>query len=284
MGSKFNVNLFCFVCIFFGGIISCGAITKAQIIEENVVVPQLPKIVETTDEITLKQNEMRDTIVLVLTQGGTGSGTIIDKINTKEKGVYEYRVLTNSHVTHTRLVQLLKGVDGITRKLDIQTVDKGCTVILFDYSKREQETIRAKVIAEDIVYDLAMLSFRSKKVFPIAKIASKSILAHVRVFDDVFAIGCQFGRAPTPAIGIISQIAKSKNGEKEWAIYRTTSQITPGSSGGGLFKKDGGHYYLIGIPYKIDIASNGQIIPHLAYAISIVTAQQFINENTVINP
>lgn len=284
MGSKFNVNLFCFVCIFFGGIISCGAITKAQIIEENVVVPQLPKIVETTDEIALKQNEMRDTIVLVSTQGGTGSGTIIDKINTEEKGVYEYRVLTNSHVTHPRLVQLLKGVDGITGKLDIQTVDTGCSIVLFDYPKQKWETTKAKVIAEDIMYDLAMLSFRSKKVFPTAKIASKSILEHVRVFDDVFAIGCQFGRAPTPTRGIISRITKSKNGEKEWVIYGTTSQITPGSSGGGLFKKDDGHYYLIGIPYKIAIAGNGQMIPHLARAISIVTAKQFIDENMVINP
>lgn len=284
MSLKFNINIFCFVCIFFGGIMSCVETTKAQTIGENIVVPQPPKVVENTDEIALKQNEMRDTIVLVSTRGGSGSGTIIGKINTKEDGVYEYHVLTNSHVTHSRIIQLLKGVDGITGKLDIQTIDTGCRVILFDYPKQKWETIGARVIAENIVYDLAMLSFRSRRIFPIAKIASMSMLSQIRVFDDVFAIGCQLGMAPTPTRGIISRITKSKNGEKEWVIYGTTSQITPGSSGGGLFKKDDGHYYLIGIPYRISIAGNGQMIPHLAHAISIVTAKQFIDENAVTNP
>jgi len=250
---------------------------------EVVEVVELP-IVEPVDEIALKQNEMRDTIVLVTTQNGSGSGTIIDQLETEEEGVYEYRVLTNSHVTYSRFKRFLKGVDGITGKLDIQIIDTGCGIIVFDYENQAWATTRAEVIAENNIYDLSLLSFKSKDVLPVARVADDQMLSQVRVFDDVFAIGCQLGRAPTPTSGIISQIMKGTNGRQEWVIYGTTSEITPGSSGGGLFKKYDGHYYLIGIPYKIAVAGNGQMIPHLAHAISIITARNFLDENAVTGP
>ena len=105
------------------------------------------------------------------------------------------------------------------------------------------------------------------------------MLKQVRVFDEVFAIGCQFGQAPIPTVGIISQILTENNRDKKWIIYRSTAQISPGSSGGGLFREYDGHYYLIGSPYRIWVADNGQIIPHLSYSISLEVAIDFINKN-----
>lgn len=252
--------------------------------EKSAKTKGLTVIVETIDDIILKQTEMRNTIVLISTRNSIGSGTIIDRIELDEEGLYEYRVLSNAHVTYPRLMKLLKNVNAITGKLNIQIIDTGCKIILFNYNNGKWRTIKAKVLSEDTKYDLAMLSFESKDILNVAKVANSDMLSRVRVFDNVFAIGCQLGKYPTPTNGIISQIIKGKNEKKEWIIYSMTSQITPGSSGGGLFKRYDGHYYIIGIPYRTASASNGKMIPHLAHAISLATASDFINENAVTIP
>lgn len=236
------------------------------------------------DEIALKQKEMLDTTVLIQTWRGSGSGTIIDCTETEIEGVFEYCVLTNTHVTQTRFVTIIQGVDALTGKVTRVTTDHGCGVTIFDHEDKKMELYHAKVVAEDIKYDLALLSFQTKQKLAVAILADRDMLERVRIFDEIFAIGCQLGRAPSPTTGIISQIITGNNGEKEWVIYGNTAQITPGSSGGGLFKKYDGHYHLIGIPFRVAVAGNGQIVPHLAHAISIEVARDFIDQNMVSHP
>ena len=250
-------------------------------VEKTAETEVLPPVV---DEIALKQNEMRDTTVLVQTWQGSGSGTVIDCIETDTEEVFEYRVLTNAHVTQTRFVTVIQGVNLLTGKVKKITTDHGCGITTFDHKEKKFELHRTKVVAEDTKYDLAILSFRTKQKLAIAAFADNDMLGQVRVFDEIFAIGCQLGRAPAPTTGIISQIITGNNGEKEWVIYGNTAQITPGSSGGGLFKKYDGHYYMIGIPFRVAIAGNGQIIPHLSHAISIEVARDFIDQNSVTCP
>jgi len=250
-------------------------------VEETTEKKVLPPVV---DEIELKQREMRDTTVFVQTRQGSGSGTIIDRLETDTDGLCEYLVLTNAHVTYSRFITILRGVDSITGKVKSERIDTGCGVIAFNHTERDWFPHNATVIAEDMRYDLALLSFRSKHEFSVAKIADDDMLSQVRVFDEIFAIGCQLGNAPSPTTGIISQIITGNNGEKEWVIYGNTAQITPGSSGGGLFKKYDGHYYMIGIPFRVAIACNGQIVPHLAHAISVGVARDFIDQNAVTCP
>jgi len=250
-------------------------------VEETVETEVLPPVV---DEITLKQNEMRDTTVLVQTRQGSGSGTIIECLETDTDGMFRYIVLTNAHVTHSRFVTILHAVDSLTGKVRAERVDTGCGVIAFDHEKRDWFQYTTTVVAEDMQYDLALLSFFTEQKLAVARLADNEMLDQVRVFDEVFAIGCQLGRAPSPTTGIVSQIITGNNGEKEWVIYGNTAQITPGSSGGGLFKKYEGHYYMIGIPFRVVIAGNGQIIPHLSHAISIGVAMDFIDQNSVTCP
>lgn len=278
---KLIVNLFCgILCCFCDENISSIKTQEIQhpetTVENNMVVVE-PII----DEITLKQREMRDTIVLVKTRRGSGSGTIIDRLDIDTKQMFEYRVLTNSHVTHLRFVQYLRGVNSITGKTKIEVVDTGCEVVVFDYQDRNQINHKAQVVAEDTTYDLAILSFVSSKEFVVVKIADQDMLEQVRVFDNVFAIGCQLGQAPSPTVGIISQIFKGTYRDREWTTYGSTAQITPGSSGGGLFKRYDDHYYLIGIPYCLAVTNNGQMIPHLSNAISMKIAIEFIDQNLV---
>lgn len=254
-------------------------------IERPVFIPPIvEEKIEFVDEIALKQKEMRDTIVLVRTRRGTGSGTIIDRIDTDDEKESEYRVLTNAHVTYPRFFRYLREVDFITGKLNIDVVDTGCEIITFDYQSLSWNIYDAKIVEEDIEYDLAVLSFATKEELSVAKIADDDMLKQVRVFDEIFVVGCQLGRAPSPTFGIISQILTKNNGEQEWTIYCNTAQTTPGSSGGGLFKKYDDHYYLVGIPYRIAVTSDGQLVPHLSHAISISTARSFIEQNLITYP
>jgi S1-C subfamily serine protease len=236
------------------------------------------------DVIARKQKEMRNTVVLIKTRGGTGSGTIIDCLETDTEGVSEYRILTNAHVVGDRFVTVLREVNSLTGRIKTETIDTGCAIIVFDHNKKETYRYHSEVIDEDSIYDLAILSFQTEQKIDVARIADDQMLKMVRVFDEVFAVGCPFGNMPSPTTGIISRIITGKNGEKEWAIYNATTQIVPGSSGGGLFKKYNDHYYLIGIPFSIATTRWGQIVPHLSRAIAISTARDFIDKNTVTCP
>lgn len=276
--SVVEICLWCLICL------SITSTSKAEGPERqafNKPMLETTKQIEAVDEIVVKQIEMRDTSVLVQTKSSSGSGTIIDKVETEVDGVYEYRVLTNAHVAHSRFMRILLSVDFLTGIPKTEMRDTGCNIIIFDHSNNTWEFIPSKVIIENIEFDLAILSFLSVKKLMVAKIADKKMLENVRVFDDVFAIGCQLGMAPTPTKGIISQILRRIGGRQEWVIYGATSQIMPGSSGGGLFKKYREHYYLIGIPYRIAVTGNGQVVPHLAYVISISAAKKFIDDSSV---
>ena len=238
---------------------------------------------EVFDDLSLKKEEMRNTVILVSTNYGRGSGVIIEQLETEEEGTYEYLAVTNNHVTERRFGRVLRGADIFRGKFKFSKIDNGCNVVVFDNQKRECETIEAIVIAEDEDLDLALISFKSKEQLPVAKIATSAMLDDIQVFDDVFAVGCQLGSRPIPTDGIISRISMIGD-EKELITYGNTAQISPGSSGGGLFKKYDDHYYLIGIQYRVSIAPNGQFVPHLASAISFVTAQKFIDDNAVSIP
>lgn len=208
------------------------------------------------DEIALKQREMLDTIVYVQTRNSRGSGTIIDCVDMGE--TFEYRVLTNVHVVSSRFVTQIQGVNSLTGKSKTRVIDTGCRIVTFDHQNRDWDYHTAKVIAESNTKDLAILSFTSNQELSVSKIADNDMLKQIRVFDEVFAVGCQLGRAPSPTVGIISQISTESNDGQKRMIYSNTAHIISGSSGGGLFREYNGHYYMIGIPYRISVAPNGQ--------------------------
>lgn len=239
----------------------------------------LPTNATAQDEISIKQKQMLNTTVVVSTFRGSGSGIIIDRFDTETEDVSEYYVLTNAHVIREKY---LRSVDCFSGKLRIEIVNINCQVGIFDHEKQEWEYYSAETISEDIAYDLVVLSFKSKKELPVVKIADNTMLQQIRIFDEVFSVGCPYGESPTPTIGIISQITKETKGHKNRIIYGSTTQIVPGYSGGGLFKKYGPHYYLVGVPYKVLIAHNGQMISHLASSISIITVNHFFNEAAAV--
>lgn len=282
MVSRLKISLLTIMLCCLGLIFSVG-VGKDNDESKILEIQQTEAIEEpSVDKITLKQQEMLDTIVYVRTRNGRGSGTIIDCVDMGE--TFEYRVLTNAHTINSKFITQIQGVNSLTGKPKVRIIDTGCEIVTFDHQNRSWDHYVAKVVAEDITNDLAILSFVSDQELVVAKIADDDMLKQIRIFDEVFAIGCQLGQAPSPTVGIISQIStESKDGQKR-IIYGNTAHIISGSSGGGLFREHNGHYYIIGIPYRISVAPNGQWIPHLSCAISISLAKDFINQNLAICP
>lgn len=272
------VSLVLCTLVFQGALLIASLTIESDENQVSSTQQILPSVV---DEIKLKQQEMRNTIVLIQTRKRSGSGTIINRLQTDVEEVFEYHILTNTHITHGRFITHPEKVNSLTGEVKTTIVDTGCKITTFSYQQNNWNLYSAEVIGENIPLDLAILSFLSTKKLAVAKIADDEMLSQVRVFDEVFAIGCQFKQIPSPTVGIVSQILMGYYGKTKWIIYGNTAQVTPGSSGGGLFKKYDDHYYLIGIPYRVEVTSTDQFIPHLAQAISLATAMDFIENNCV---
>jgi S1-C subfamily serine protease len=150
-------------------------------------------------------------IVLVVTNEGTGTGSILDK---------EGHVLTNWHV--------IQGYDRVA--------------IFFkpkkDVELKGEQLYFAKVIKVDQVTDLALLKIENPPVnLPTLKLGN---IDDVEVAQDVHAIGHPGGEIWTYTKGIISQIRPNY----EWAydnkvlheskVIQTQTPVNPGSSGSPL--------------------------------------------------
>ena len=192
--------------------------------------------------------------------------------------------MTSAHVTRTRLEECVTGVNPLTLEVETEEIDTGCKILTFNYDGEEPTTHTAKIIAEDIWSDLSLLSFESDKKFQVAMTPEDDMFQQIRVFDEVFAIGCQLGQPPIPTFGIVSQIMSIKSETRIKMIYVSTAQILPGSSGGGLYRKYGNHYYLIGIPNGISVMRGGHFVPHMSHSVSMETAKYFIDDNSVSYP
>jgi S1-C subfamily serine protease len=235
------------------------------------------------DTKEIKREETIGPIVLVYTQYGTGSGTVIDRLRRNDDGVFEYRVLTNEHVIRPRWITQVDSVDFLTGRTTTKAVDTGCGVLTFSILSDEWSDHVARVVEEDAHRDLSVLSFTSKEMLPVAKMADMAQLDQITIFDEVVSVGCKLGMRPLPTEGIISGIANGACGEIEWVVYANTASIVNGSSGGGLFKEYDGHYYLIGVPYMMSTTKRGQIIPHMAKAISLLMAIDIIESSYTSN-
>ena len=151
-------------------------------------------------------------------QRSLGSGVIVDPAGL---------IVTNVHV--------ISGADEIK-------------VALTD--KREFE---AHVVLKDPRSDLAVLRVKDgHKRFPFLEFANSDAL---QVGDVVLAIGNPFGVGQTVTHGIVSAVARTDVGSKNYQFFiQTDAAINPGNSGGALVDLDG---KLVGINNMILSRSGG---------------------------
>jgi serine protease Do len=130
-----------------------------------------------------------------------GSGVLIEK---------DGQILTNAHV-----------VDGAA-SLQI-TLDNG-------------DKYAARVMGLDPVLDLALLRIETKTALPAARLGDSG---HLRVGDEVVAIGNPIGFDQTMTRGIVSGLNRILPGVSDQPMIQTDAPINPGNSGGPLVDRCG---------------------------------------------
>ena len=193
--------------------------------------------------------EYADSVVLIITDEGFGSGSVIDNNGT---------VLTNFHV--------IEGQDtvGVVFRPSSGQVDKDTPVY------------KASIIRINEIADLALIKvINFPKVINPIQIAS---LEDVEIGSEVHAIGHPTGETWTYTQGIVSQIRSGY----EWnymdtykhsaTIIQTQTPISPGNSGGPLLNDDG---KLIGVNSFISTQGQG-----INYAVSSKDVMAFLNSDS----
>lgn len=173
--------------------------------------------------------------------GGAGSGVIVSREDS------EYFVLTNNHV--------IENTSSITL-----TLDNG-------------QEFEGTLVGRDRRQDLALVSFASRGVLPVAKLGDSAAL---RVGDWVLAVGSPFGFQSTVTTGIVSALGRETSGSLSGNIaeyIQTDAAINPGNSGGALVNLDG---QVVGINTWITSRSGGNV--GLGFALPIDSAKRAIED------
>ena len=174
----------------------------------------------------------------VPTEGGSGSGSIID-----ESGL----VLTNTHV-----------IDNASKIF----------VSLYDGSQYE-----AKTVGIDTENDLAVLKFDPPKNMKLSVIKFGNS-AGLKIGQRVLAIGNPFGLERTLTDGIVSALGRPIQNDKNIIIknmIQTNTAINPGNSGGPLLDTQG---RMIGINTMIYSTSGSSA--GVGFAVPINTAKRVV--------
>jgi S1-C subfamily serine protease len=107
-----------------------------------------------------------------------------------------------------------------------------------------------------------------------ARLASRSALAEVRVFDPIYAVGCPLGNDPIPTLGEVAATQHVVDGQSYWMVSAPTYI---GNSGGGIF--DAQTHELIGIFSKIYThgATRSTIVPHMGLATPMPVVYEWLD-------
>ncbi len=176
----------------------------------------------------------------IVTQSGSGSGSIIDK-----RGY----VVTNVHVIEDASTITISLADGTSYK--------------------------GRVIGEDKESDIAVLKFDPPESVEL-KTISFGDSENLRVGQKVIAIGNPFALERTMTVGIISGLGRPIQESAKVIIrdmIQTDAAINPGNSGGPLLDSQG---RMIGI--NTIIYSNSGSSSGVGFAIPATTARRVVND------
>jgi len=207
-----------------------------------------------TVAITFAQ-KISDSIVKVETPFGYGSGIIISKEPQEEK--FLYYVLTAFH--------LINGHIPEEDKLSSQEIP----FLLTSYNDKEEVVgvNNGTFFSSDEKLDVMVITFLSTRDFAVTKIST-----NYELMKEVYSCTCQLSEFPSVTKGIISRLAGH--------FIISDAQISPGSSGGGLFVKRDNEYYLIGV--AVQVAIRGEyIFFHISYYVSSKSFIKFLKDNKI---
>ncbi len=179
-----------------------------------------------------------------------GSGVLLESQPAGPGGEFVTYLLTAWHV-----------VRDIQGNLDRRNEPVPVTVYELDGTTRDESAL---LLEYDPDLDAAILQLRTTRRMPHgARLAKRGRIDDVRIFQDIYAVGCPLGNDPIPTPGEVSSTAHRVDGESYWMINAPTFI---GNSGGGIFDADS--FELIGLFSKIYNYGSLRptIVPHMGLA------------------
>lgn len=225
----------------------------------------------------VKQDEKRDLVkmwrelvgpvVQLAGENSVGSGVLLKSEYSTVSNEYVTPILTAWHV-----VRDIQG-DPPDVKLPVPT-----SVYSEDGSVSHQS---AKLICHDVSLDLALLELRTSTPFPNgAKLPTPERLKEIKIFDEIYAVGCPLGNDPIPTRGEVATLQHEVDGQRYWML---NAQTYIGNSGGAIFSAD--EHELLGIFSKIYTHGSLRptIVPHMGLATPMDKVYGWLENNNYLS-
>ncbi|MGE0144741.1 MAG: trypsin-like peptidase domain-containing protein [Planctomycetota bacterium] len=190
-----------------------------------------------------------------------GSGTLVRSSLDPNTGKVENWVLTAYHVVRNILADTPRAQS------------EGLPITIYEEGSKYET--RGDLVAFDKDLDTAVLRLRTERQFHhVAKVLTRSEADHVKLWDEIYAIGCPLGNDPIPTRGSIASQSNVLNGVNYWMINAPTYY---GNSGGGIYLADSRS--LVGVFSKIYTHGRGNpvVIPHMGLCTPIKSVYEWLD-------
>jgi S1-C subfamily serine protease len=236
------------------------------------------------ENVKVQHEKMLYPVVRVRTEKAGGSGTIIyskEKPHESKEEGYESYILTNCHVVDDNIKVEKKWSTLLKRKVETDILSD-CTVELFNFEYGSWESGHSAFKAEIMCYekdmDLALLKIKSEKKFEFVgdMFPKDEQKKRLRMFMDLYAVGCGMGHAPLVTSGQLTGFTDIIDNHPYWL---STAPTIYGNSGGAVFLADTMEF--VGIPSRIAVNIAGfsaDAITHMSYFIPIPSIYKFLED------
>ena len=255
-------------CVLIFGLVLClpGA-SRAADGKRTVDGPDAKPTIVFADLISRQHSQMLYPTVRVKTKRATGSGTIFYSDDRDEPNIFRTFVFTNHHVVRDA-IRIEKKWNSLLGRKEDREVTALVTVEVFQYENESKSAGRLTYDAEIVAYeedeDIAILKLHTTTEMKfVAKLMPQSELRNVRLFQNVFAVGCSLGHPPIASAGMLTSLSDIIERKSYWMM---SAPIIFGNSGGAVFIERDGRFFFIGVPSRVASTRMG-VVEHMAFFI-----------------
>lgn len=200
-------------------------------------------------DVHRRWRELVGPVVRLAGESSVGSGVLLPSGPSAE-GTFRSYILTAWHV--------VRDIQGDSPELALDLAPVPVQIYREDGSTRHES---ARLLRHDPGLDAALLELVLDEPLEFgARLAPRSRLAQVSIFDPIVAVGCPLGNDPIPTRGEIATCHHEDEGVDYWMI---NAPAYIGNSGGGIFGSES--HELLGIFSKVYSYGRQRptIVPHM---------------------
>jgi hypothetical protein len=207
-----------------------------------------------------------------------GSGVLVWR-GEDERGAY-YLALSAQHVLRDLYGEGEPAEDGAADASAPRAAAVAHTEVdipcVFDQILAEPVRVTARLLAENVAADLALLEIRTDvDLGPVARLAARDAEARVGSFTPIWTVGCPLGTTAQATRGEVTRTDWKVGAQPYWMV---SSPAFFGNSGGGVFLADS--LELIGVFSKIYTHGSyrPQVVTHMGLAVPLGVLHDWLAE------